>query len=105
MSAESPALGTERRNLLALRWGLVALGVMSFCAARFADSFLDDWLSLRLRTDWRVLSARLSQLKPPFWKAEHLAVWLVLLALGLGVTIVTLFALGLRDAIRPRDDD
>ena len=96
---------TERRRLLALRWGLVALGAISFCAARFADTFLDYWLNLRLHTDWRVLSARMSQLKPPFWKAEHLGVWMVLLALGLGATIVVFFVLGFRDALRPRDED
>jgi len=96
---------TERRRVLALRWGLVAIGAIAFCVARFADNFLDDWLYTRTHTDWRVLSARLSQLKPPFWKAEHLCVWMVMLAVALVATIVVLFALGFRDAIWPGDED
>jgi hypothetical protein len=95
---------TERHRMLALRWGLVALGAFGFVVVRFLGDFLDEWMTLRLRTDWRTLSARMSQLKPYVWKAQTSGPVAVALAVLLVLVIGTLFVLGIRDALRPDDD-
>jgi hypothetical protein len=98
-------MSAERLRMLGLRWGLVALGATAFCTTRFLLSFLDDWLSIRSRTDWRVLGARLSQLRPPPWKSGLSGTCAVLLALALVAVVLAFFALGIRDALRPPPDE
>jgi hypothetical protein len=97
-------MATDRARTLALRWGLVGLGTFAFVVLRFLDDFLNEWVTLRGHTDWRTLSARMSQLKPYVWKTQTSGPVAVALAVVLGVVIAVLFVLGVRDAVRPEDD-
>jgi hypothetical protein len=99
-------MATDRLRTLALRWGLVGLAAFAVVVLRFLGDFLDEWATLRSRTDWRTLSARMSQLKPYLWKAQTSGPVAVALAAALGVTVVALLVLGVRDALRgdPPDD-
>ena len=92
-------MSPERLVTLRLRWGLVSLGALAFITTRFAVTFLDQWLGFRLRTDWRVLSSRLSQLKPFIWKASYSGTYFVLLLAMLTITIVVMLVIGIRDAL------
>jgi len=94
----------ERLRRLGLRWGLVALGAMAFVTVCFWNALLEDWLSIREVTDWRVMTARLSQLKPWPWKASYSGTYALLLVAALVVTIGVFFVLGVRDALRPPPD-
>ena len=88
----------DRLYLLRLRWGLVSLGAFAFITLRFTLAFLEHWGGFRDRTDWRVLSSRMSQLKPYPWKAAYSGPYAVLLVVLLAGTIGVLLVLGLRDA-------
>jgi hypothetical protein len=94
----------QRMKRLGLRWGLVALGAISYCAVRFFVVMLDELTVIQHDTDWRILTARLSQLKPEAFKAGPLQTYFWLLVTlcvlaGVGMLVVAV------DAIRRPPDD
>ena len=98
-------MSSERLRLLALRWGLVSLGALALVTVRLFTTWLQVWQKLSESTDWRVLSARMSQLKPYPFKAPYLAAYFWALALLLGGALGILFYRGVREALRPAPPD
>ena len=91
----------ERLARLGRIWGLVGLGALSYCAVRFALVVMYELANIRLNTDWRVLGARMSQLKPVAFKAGPLSTYAELLAGLLALVGIGLFALAIYALVRP----
>jgi len=88
----------SRYRTAALRWGLIGLGVQAFVVVRLLLALLKSWTDLSLKTDARVLSSRMSQLKPLAFKWSAMNGYGIALALLLGLCLVVLLVLGLREA-------
>jgi len=94
-------MSAERLARLGRIWGLIALGALGYCAVRFSLVGFYELVNIRLNTDWRVLGARMSQLKPLAFKAGPLSTYAELLACLLGVVVLGLFVLAIYALVRP----
>lgn len=96
-------MSDERQRTLALRWGLVALGALSYIVLRASLACWPDYLAIRTRIRPLALAQRMSQLKPSLFKAAHLTVYLQLTLVLAGALMLGLLFVGVRDALRERD--
>jgi hypothetical protein len=99
-------MASDRLRQLAVQWGGLALVAQIWVALSFVQNVPREWQIGHPRLDSpRVIADRISQLKPALFKFPWSALYLGSFLLLILIVTVTLWIVGMRQAMAPERDD
>jgi hypothetical protein len=96
-------MSADRRRLLGLGLGALAILIQVRLCARFVELTIDDYTALRQHSTPHLLDTRMSQFKPFAFKFPWTGLYLKLFFVVSCFLLISVWASGIRSAIRAKE--